>query len=363
VLVQGVYNKKIIFWSQIFSSLFYPYFKIINYFRPIFDLDSLEIKTILVTEYHRIGDVLIIEPVLRSIKKKYPNAHLILICNENVENLARYLGLADEVIPINAPWTNWSWSVLKWWRVRSFAKQLSSRQIDLAFDFKGDLRNGWFLWLTYPKVSFGYDTTGGGYFFTNPIKMNQGLHQLDRAEKMVSKIGCQLVDRQNTPQGLNDNGAVVLHVGATDQRRSWPTKNWITLVDMLSNKFKTSIVETNESKQLIEQLKKTNSQVEYYKGDLIEFTGWLAQQKCLVCPDSMAGHLAAYVQIPVVSLFGSQAPELTSPVTNLGVVVKPERPCDHKSNHWRLCRKCMESISPLTVYGVIYNHIDKEIDK
>ena len=363
MLIRRVYKKNIIFWSRIFSNLLYPYFKIINYFRPVYDLHSIAINTILVTEYHRIGDVLIIEPVLKSIKKQYPNAHLILICNENIEKLATHLKLADEIIPITVPWTNWSWSIIDWCRVRSFAKQLSSKQIDLAFDFKGDFRNGWFLWLIGPKVSFGYETTGGDYFFTNPIKMNQDLHQLHRASEMVSKVGCTLVERHIEENFFNVDGAIVVHIGATDSRRSWPTKNWIELIDSLSEQFKTVIVETNESKELIEQLKKTNEKVEYFKGDLVEFTAWLRQQRCLVCPDSMAGHLAAYVQIHVVSLFGSQIPELTSPITNLGVVVSPEKACDHKRKHWRLCRKCMESILPLKVYRSIYNLIAEEIDK
>ena len=363
MLIRGVYKKNIIFWSRIFSHLLYPYFKIINYFRPAYDLHSIEINTILVTEYHRIGDVLIIEPVLKSIKTEYPNAHLILICNENVEKLAAHLKLADEIIPITVPWTNWNWSIIDWCKVRLFAKQLSSKKIDLAFDFKGDFRNGWFLWLTCPKVSFGYETTGGDYFFTNPIKMNQDLHQLHRASELVSKVGCTLAEQHREQHVLNVDGAIVVHIGATDPRRSWPTKNWIELVDSLSEQYKTVIVETNESKELIDKLKRTNEKVEYFRGDLVEFKVWLGKQRCLVCPDSMAGHLAAYVQIHVVSLFGSQIPELTSPVTNLGVVVSPEKPCDHKRKHWRLCRKCMESILPLKVYGAIYNLIEEGIDK
>ena len=106
------------------------------------------------------------------------------------------LAYPDEVIPITVPWTNWSWSIFDWYKTRSFAKSFSKKNIDLAFDFKGDFRNSWFLWNIYPKVSFGYNTTGGGYFFTNPQTMNQDLHQSERAEALVSNVGCIPIKEQ-----------------------------------------------------------------------------------------------------------------------------------------------------------------------
>ena len=54
---------------------------------------------------------------------------------------------------------------LSWNGVKSETFQtLQSLDIDLAIDFKGDLRNSWFLWNTHPKLSFGYNATGGIIF-------------------------------------------------------------------------------------------------------------------------------------------------------------------------------------------------------
>ena len=353
-----VYSKKNIFWSSIISGLLYPYFSFFNFFRRKHNLDNLEIKRILVTEYHRIGDVLIIIQALNSIKKRFPKSHLILICNSSVEKLAKHLNLADEVIPITVPWTNWNWSLFDWYKTRSFAKSFSKKNIDLAFDFKGDFRNSWFLWNTYPKVSFGYNTTGGGYFFTNPQTMNQDLHQSERAEALVSIVGCIPVKEQFDKININEHGAVVIHVGATDPKRSWPIKCWIDLIKLLSDKFTITVVETIESEPLIEQLNEQKIEVGRFKGDLIELKNWLINQRCLVAPDSMAGHLAAYVQIPVISIFGSQDPKLTRPVIKLGAIVQPDKPCNHSSNHWRFCRKCMESIQPLKVCEAVCKEIN-----
>ena len=352
-MIQKVYSRETIIISRLISFFISPYYKFLNFFRSNYRINELEIKTILVTEYHRIGDVLIISPVLKSLKSKFPKAHLILICNKEVGRLASHLNLADEVYTLNVPWTNWDWSILPWWKIRSKAKSFSAKKIDLAFDFKGDIRNAWFLWLTRPKISFGYNTTGGNYFFTNPMEMNQNLHQLYRAFNLVSAVGCQHIEDQKDQWVFNNDGAVVIHIGATDNRRSWLLDHWIKLINLLKNDFKIAIVDVHEAQQLISEVK--DSRVEIFKGDLIQFKSWLTNQKCLIAPDSMAAHLAAYLKIPVVTLFGSQDPKLTSPIAEKSMVITPETICSHKREHWRLCSECMHSITPDKVYQGICN--------
>ena len=41
-----------------------------------------------------------------------------------------------------------------------------------------------------------------------------------------------------------------------------------------------------------------------------------------IAPDSMAGHLASYVGIPVITIYGSQNPDLTKPKNEYGRVIK-----------------------------------------
>ena len=347
-MIHKVYSKETVIISRLISFFISPYYKFLNFFRSNYRITDIEIKTILVTEYHRIGDVLIISPVLKALKRKFPKAHLTLICNREVGQLASHLNLADEVYTLNVPWTNWDWSISSWWDIRSKAKSFSAKNIDLAFDFKGDIRNAWFLWLTRPKISFGYNTTGGNYFFTNPMEMNQNLHQLHRAFNLISAVGCQYNEIQEDKWVSNNSGSVVIHIGATDDRRSWPLHHWVKLINLLKNDFKIAIVDIHDAQQLISEVK--GPRVKIFKGDLIQFKSWLSNQKCLIAPDSMAAHLAAYLKIPVVTLFGSQDPKLTSPISEKALVVTPGKICSHKRDHWRLCSECMHSITPNKVY-------------
>tara|TARA_B100000035_G_scaffold313653_2_gene327857 strand:+ start:39 stop:1121 length:1083 start_codon:yes stop_codon:yes gene_type:complete len=352
-----VYKSSYVFWAKIFSTLIAPYFKGLNFFRKNYDLRLIKVKTILVTEYHRIGDVIIIAPILKSIKSKYPDAEIILLCNESAKALAEELKLADRVFGVSVPWTNWNWSVFDWYKIRNFAKRLHLIDIDLAIDFKGDLRNSWFLWNTHPKVSFGYNTTGGKYFFTNPYEMNQKDHQFLRASKLIQQLGCQLIKDKDTRYFSVKNGSIVLHTGASNLERSWPNSYWEELVRLLIEDFKVSLVVTKESSSLFQSLKTEGLELEFFEGGLVTFCNYIKSQKCLIALDSMAGHLASYVGIPVISLFGSQNPELTKPINKYGKIIKPRIPCKHKRSHWRLCKLCLKSISPKKVYSEVSEHI------
>ena len=93
--------------------------------------------------------------------------------------------------------------------------------------------------------------------------------------------------------------------------------------------------------------------IEVFEGSLIGFYNWLKNQRMLIGIDSMAGHLAAYIGLPTVTIFGSQNPDLTKPTGEISQVVHPVDPCDHVKNHWRLCAQCMESVTALMVYKSI----------
>ena len=351
-----VYSNSTLYVSKIISALLAPYFQMINSFRPSIDMNNISIQNIVILEYHRIGDVIMIIPAVQALKKKYPQAKITLICNPKTLDLAKHLEIADECIPFKAPWTDWSWDFIKWAKVISFAKKLSKRNFDLAFDFKGDLRNNWFLWVIKPKLSFGYDTTGGRYLLSNAYKMNVKIHQTMRAIELVSKVGCHY--QKGIKRHKNNYcGTIVFHAGASDKRRSWPVEHWEKLADMVLPYYSVTVVNTLDSIELVDLIKKRKPSIDIFNGSLVEFMKWLEHQRCLIAPDSMAGHIAAYVGIPVISIFGSQSPDLTRPIGKNVNVILPEKVCIHKRSHWRLCYHCMKSITPKRVFSELKNTV------
>jgi ADP-heptose:LPS heptosyltransferase len=353
-----IYNPAYIILARVVSVLMSPTYYFFNLFRKSYDFNPKILKTILVTEYHRIGDVIIIIPVLKSLKLKFPNSKIILVCNPIVAKLASEIGIADEIISFRAPWTEWEWSPFKWVGARALAKKVGKKDIDLVIDFKGDLRNSWFLWQIGGKNSLGYSTTGGSYFYTMPKPFPSKVHQADHAMELISYLGCEPFNG-NKKFNYNKNNSIVLHPGATDPRRAWPNKYWIKLIGLLSVNEKVALVKTPETFGLIQQVIQDGLPVKIFEGDLIEFYHWLSGQKLFIGPDSMGGHLASFLNIPVISIFGSQDPKYTRPLGEWASCITPKTPCGHKRDHWRLCVKCMESIKPKIVYSKVVELISR----
>ena len=348
-----VYNPYFIFWSHIINRLIWPFYFFCNLYRKSYSLNDENINSILICQYHRIGDVFLIAPVLRSLKKRYPQAHIILLCCQGAEKLSLDLKFADEVIGVEVPWTNWDWSLIKWIKARSFARHFRKRDIDIAIDFKGDLRNSWFLWHVRSKMSLGYTDTGGSFFYTHPQPSPTGVHQTERSLQLISHLGCDSIMLDEKEFNFKDQGAIVLHAGGTDPRRAWPENKWIKLAEILSKNHEIAIVKTPETAILIQRMKERELKLEVFDGDLVKFKNWLRNQKMLIGNDSMPGHLAAYLGIPAISIFGSQDPKMTCPIGQWITIIKPDESCEHKRDDWRLCQKCMGTIDVERVSGAV----------
>ena len=80
-MTQGIYSSKVLFISNLISLLIFPYYKLLNIFRKKYDLKSIAIKKILIFEYHRIGDAIMILSALRSLSERYPSSKITLVCN------------------------------------------------------------------------------------------------------------------------------------------------------------------------------------------------------------------------------------------------------------------------------------------
>tara|TARA_B100001996_G_C18647335_1_gene587946 strand:+ start:599 stop:1678 length:1080 start_codon:yes stop_codon:yes gene_type:complete len=352
-LNQEIFNPKFIFWSKALSKVLTPIYFLFNVIRPkdVFNINN-KIRTILITEYYCIGDILIVLPAIESLRRHFVNAKIMLICSVEAEPLAKTIKELDIVIPFDVPWKKNPISLNKIWESRKFARKLRNKNIDLAIDFRGDIRNNWFLYQIKSKYSIGYSFTGGHYFLNKVVDFPCHLHQKDRALHLISSIGVKPYIRNEKIKN-NRQGYLVLHPGAGDSLRSWPVELWVELVKNLFGKYKVAIVEVPETIKLINSLIEINQSIKIYKGNLNNFSAWLRNQRLLVGPDSMAGHLAAYLNIPVISIFGSQNPELTKPSGPIVQVIKPIKKCTHIRSHWRLCRACIATIKPKEVFDAI----------
>ena len=338
---QEIYRPGKLFISRCISRLIYPFVRIFIRTSSLSNIKKNEIKKILVTEYHCIGDVLIIIPALRLIKSSFPDAELTLVTNSAVSELAAVLKIADKIFSFDFPWTGKS-DKINYWEVWDAVKILRRENFDFGIDFKGDIRNLMFLWKTGSKFRLGFDGTGGSYLLSHPLPFPFMTHQRDRALQLLRSIGLnQKIDNSpiNIPSGTyNENNFMVLHPGANHIERQWSKRNWIKLVALLKHSHKIALVKTNETVKTITALSEIYPDIFIFSGSLASFGKWLQHQKVLIGMDS---------------IFGKQNPDLTKPQLNGSAYISPEHPCNHKNNHWRLCGECTNTVTPESVFDEI----------
>ena len=349
---QEIYHPRNLFFSRLISSLIYPIYRGFYPLPSNNDIGKYEIKKILVTEYHCIGDVLMIIPALRLIKSSFPNAELTLLTNSDASELLENFKLADNIISYDFPWTGKKGKT-NYQKVWNFAKKLKEEKFDLGIDFKGDFRNLIFLWKTRSRYRLGFNGTGGAYLLTHSFPFPFKIHQSDRAVQLLQlfelnqKIDKSLINI--VPNIFDKKKFIVLHPGANHRARQWSVKNWLKLIKLMNNTHKIALVKTDDSKNLVSIILKNFPEIYIFSGSLLRFGQWLQNQKLLIGMDSMAVHLAGVLGIPSIAIFGKQNPKLTGPKYNNSTFLSPDKPCSHRVDHWRLCQYCTNSITPEAV--------------
>ena len=115
-------------------------------------------QSILIVDLHLLGDIVMLVPLLRVIRRYHPAAHLALVAGPWARTVLEGTGLVDEFIELRAPW------IVKGQGTAGFAALLRairasrSRSWDWGIDVRGDVRNALLLALarTKRRVAYAY---------------------------------------------------------------------------------------------------------------------------------------------------------------------------------------------------------------
>lgn len=155
---------------------------------------------------------------------------------------------------------------------------------------------------------------------------------------------------------------IVIASGAKSQLKRWPADKFAELIPLLADEFGVKVVLVGDK----EDLSLNQYIVEHAKYPLIDLSAktsiaqlayLLKKAKALITNDSAVLHLASYLDLPVVAIFGPTDEEKYGPWSAIKAIVKKEifcRPCLKAQ-----CRfghlKCMHLIRIEDVLGAVKN--------
>jgi glycosyltransferase involved in cell wall biosynthesis/ADP-heptose:LPS heptosyltransferase len=307
-------------------------------------------ERILVTVVAGIGDCLLATPAIRSLRKRYPEARIVLLTNRRSEGLLKGWPEVDEIIAFDIDYLFYS-SKQRWYRPRGLIhiwrtlRHLRRERFDLAVNLKeiNSLRGAVLmgLWLTAGGARYraGRDTEGraAAFHIRTPESELDRRHAVTKNLAVATALGCEADtgpisihlsqdDRHAADSFLSGRGSltaplVALHPWVKDANRRWPLAHWAKVAENLSSRLGATSVVLGGSQDVAaaEGLAGATS------GNVLLATGALTLrqtaaliERCDLFLGVLSGplHMAAAVGTPIVACYASRYGDLYPPYTD-----------------------------------------------
>jgi len=334
-------------------------------------------KRILIINITRMGDLLQTTPLIRGLKRKYPNAELTMLVLESNRRLCAGFDGVDRIISFDAEEyisrlqdDNHSLED-NHLKLKRFIKRaggdydliinlshttLSGALVKLigGEDIRGMVMTDWGRFIVrHPWMNYFFYVTAHRHYNTfNLVDMYNLTGEVDlRARRLQYNIPAELKDYPSEILDGGGNGYVGFQLGASSESRRWPPQYFGELANIIRRKFgyKIIVFGTNSERKLLDELRKT------YQGVIIDLMGkttvpqlaaLLTKCQYLITNDTGTMHLAAAVGTPVIAMFlGEARCSDTGPYTEEALILEANiacAPCEYNSKcqHYE-CRECI----------------------
>ena len=346
---------------------------------------------ILIIAPNWIGDAVMTQPLLASIKALYPDSNIDVLASTWVAPIYRACSEVNEVI--EAPFEH---QQLQWGLRKQLAKQLESKKYQVCFVLPNSFKSALIPWLANIPLRIGY--RGEMRFglinlaLDNPSKVNRPpmLEHYLALSKLLNDEGAtenqtsfsneitprlnvsidakQSVERKLQSANISLSGSnpalYVLCPGAEyGPSKRWPTEHFASLASQLVSNHPNShiILLGSKGDQIlgneITSLTQQNSHIHNWCGDtsLDEAIALIGMSKAVISNDSGLMHVAAALSTPQVAIFGSSDPAHTPPLSEKAKVIWLNLPCSpcHKKECPLGHLKCLKDILPEQVLATL----------
>jgi heptosyltransferase III len=304
------------------------------------------IRRILMVHQRRLGDIVMATPVIRLIRKTYPESRIAFVCEANYSSVAALIPEIDETITL--PDLAGLWPVA-WWRRRAFGLARRKEGYDLAVDMRCSRDTAVVTRLSGAAVRVGRpwkDHVTAYTHLAEPGEMPADMHMRDFLLLTARAAGCATEGEDVTPR-LEVNAAgkesakkraealtggkpyAVFQVGSTRGYKCWPLERFAALADKLAAEHGLAVlVHAGPGEGEIAAAATAGARTRpavYESRDIAELAGVLAGAKVVIGNDSGPMHVAAAVGAPVVVFFAVESPARWGPVGTRAIALRSPR--------------------------------------
>ncbi len=319
-----------------------------------------------------IGDTLWGTPAIRALKETYPESYIGVLTNPLGYELLKENPNIDELFIFRR-------GVGGFFSLPAILKALRGKKFNIAFIFHASDRTIWPIsFLTGAAEIIGIEGQNKelDFVLTRRLAPQNNIHGIEARLNLINLIGAETSnktisiyltgkDRDTAERFLKNTGItqgsllVGLHPGAQKPFKCWPQENFITLGNILTERFKCRIIITGDSqeKALAQEVAVRIKGAISVAGRLsLRGTAAIIEKMCLfITNDTGPMHIAFALKTPTIALFAPTDPELCGPHEALGKikVISKLKVCDPCIGKKCKAPKCMEQITVSNVLGSV----------
>jgi heptosyltransferase III len=324
---------------------------------------------VLLVRLRLIGDVVFTTPVVRALRRAYPDAHLAYLIEPGAAPVVRHHPDLDEIIV--APRSR------GWQRVRDdvhLGLRLRRARYDVVLDLHSGPRASWLTWLSGAPRRIGFEVQARRWVYTDLVARPRELrarHSVENQWDILSPLLPALppptpstdpvcmwhtpeadtrVDAWMRQQGLDQtHPMVVVHVSAGNAFRRWPLSSFAELALRLTatapdrriilTSGPSEAAAAAEVVRSVRERRPETPEVVRTCGDmsLDELHALVGRARLYVGGDSGPLHVASTTGTPIVGLYGPTLPVRSAPWRDpqaysaaVDVGALPCRPCEQR---------------------------------
>lgn len=341
-------------------------------------------QSILIIAPNWIGDAVMTQPLLATLKAQYPESKIDVLASNWVAPIYRACSEVHTVIE-----AKFEHKQLQWDLRRQLAKKLSLKKYQACFVLPNSFKSALIPWLA--NIPFRIAYRGEWRFglinlaLSNPSKINRPPmveHYLALSQFLNGEASSSF-DREPAPQlhvssaakesiqnklqhaKIDSDNIYIMCPGAEyGPTKRWPINHFAQLAQQLIADNPTLQIILLGSKgdhvlaQEIQSQAKQNTRIHNWCGNtsLDEAIALIGMSKAVISNDSGLMHVAAALKTPQVAIFGSSDPAHTPPLSDKAKVIWLNLPCS--PCHKRECPlghlKCLNDILPEQVFATLH---------
>jgi lipopolysaccharide heptosyltransferase I len=323
----------------------------------------------LIIRLSSLGDVIHTLPAFFALRKKYPEAKISWIVEENGKEILDLVQGLDRIVPVKLK--RWKLGSRRFWQEFSNLKKEIRNKDQIAIDFQGLVKSGFLAYLSGARRRIGFHRENlkerqASLFYTENLgKVSEKDHVIGKNLKLLSLLGVEDSDYVfplHLPEELSTHiqrlleelgyephrKLVLLNVGAAWETKRWYADRWIQLIKKIgSERIFPVLLWGNEAEQELAKSVSQASGVPLVPSlSLKEIMALIQRASVLVSGDTFALQAAGAFATPVVGLFGPTTPSRNGPFREQDRVIFHELECSHCYKWVCPTLECLDKITP-----------------